>query len=183
MKLNEITEIIIGAAIEVHRALGPGLLESAYAACLAYESTTRGLKVGRQLQLPVTYKGVHLDCGYRVDLLVEDQVVVELKVVDRFDPIHDAQLLTYLKLSGCQVGLLLNFNAAVLRDGIKRLVHNCERPGRPSAFHRQRTENRADRTRGSANRSMHDSGGYTAQGCQITLRSVSERSGGTTTIL
>lgn len=124
MKLNEITDVIIGAGIEVHKHLGPGLLESAYEACLAYEIATRGLKVVRQMQLPVRYKEVHLDCGYRIDLLVQDLVVVELKVVERLEPIHDAQLLTYLRLSGCKVGLLLNFNTPTLREGIKRLVHN-----------------------------------------------------------
>ena len=124
MKLNEVTDAIIGSAIEVHKHLGPGLLESAYEVCLAYEIATRGLKVVRQMQLPVRYKEVHLDCGYRVDLLVQDLVVVELKVVERLEPIHDAQVLTYLRLSGCQVGLLLNFNTPVLREGIKRLVHN-----------------------------------------------------------
>lgn len=123
MKPNEITEAVIGSAIEVHKHLGPGLLESAYEVCLAYEITTRGLKVVRQLQLPVRYKEVHLDCGYRVDLLVENLVVVELKVVERLEPIHDAQVLTYLRLSGCKIGLLLNFNTPILRDGIKRLVH------------------------------------------------------------
>lgn len=120
----QITDAIIGAAIEVHRHLGPGLLESAYEACLAFELGVRGLKVARQLQLPVRYKDINLDCGYRVDLLVEDAVIVELKVVDKLEPIHDAQLLTYLRLSGCQIGLLRNFNTAVLRQGIRRLVHN-----------------------------------------------------------
>ena len=123
MKLNEVTEAVIGSAIEVHKHLGPGLLESAYEVCLAYEIAIRGLKVVRQMQLPVRYKEVHLDCGYRVDLLVQDLVVVELKVVERLEPIHDAQVLTYLRLSGCKVGLLLNFNTPILREGIKRLVH------------------------------------------------------------
>jgi GxxExxY protein len=123
MKLNEVTEAVIGSAIEVHKHLGPGLLESAYEVCLAYEIAIRGLKVVRQMQLPVRYKEVHLDCGYRVDLLVQDLVVVELKVVERLEPIHDAQVLTYLRLSGCEVGLLLNFNTPILREGIKRLVH------------------------------------------------------------
>ena len=121
---ESLPDAILGAAIEVHRQLGPGLLESAYEACLAYELATRGLKVVRQLQLPVRYKEVLLDCGYRVDLLVQDMVVVELKVVEKLEPIHEAQLLTYLKLSGCQVGLLLNFNTSAMREGIKRLVHN-----------------------------------------------------------
>jgi GxxExxY protein len=126
MKLNEVTETIIGSAIEVHKHLGPGLLESAYEVCLGYEIANRGLKVVRQMQLPVRYKEVHLDCGYRVDLLVQDSVVVELKVVERLEPIHDAQVLTYLRLSGCKVGLLLNFNTPILREGIKRIVHNFQ---------------------------------------------------------
>lgn len=122
MEEDLITEAIIGGAIEVHRELGPGLLESAYEVCLAFELTTRGLKVLRQLQLPVTYKSVHLDCGYRMDLLVEDQVVVEIKAVEALMPIHQAQLLSYLKLSGCRVGLLLNFHAPTIKAGLKRMV-------------------------------------------------------------
>jgi GxxExxY protein len=121
--LNEITEAIIGAAITVHRELGPGLLESTYEACLAYELAERNLKVERQKGLPITYHNVQLDCGYRIDLLVEDQVVVELKTVERLEPIHEAQLLSYLKLSGCKVGLLINFNVKVLKNGIRRLVY------------------------------------------------------------
>jgi len=124
--LNEITEAIIGAAIAVHRELGPGLLESAYEACLTYELAERKLKVERQKGLPVTYHGVQLDCGYRIDLLVEEQVVVELKTVERLEPIHEAQLLSYLKLSGCKVGLLINFNVKVLKNGIRRLVHEFQ---------------------------------------------------------
>jgi GxxExxY protein len=120
---NEITDAIIGAAIAVHRELGPGLLESAYETCLVYELTERGFKVERQKSLPLIYRRVHLDCGYRIDLLVENQIVVELKTIDRLEPIHEAQLLSYLKLSGCEVGLLINFNVKVLRNGIKRLVH------------------------------------------------------------
>jgi len=120
--LNEITEAIIGAAIAVHRELGPGLLESAYETCLAYELTERGLNVERQKGLPMIYREVLLDCGYRIDLLVEEQVVLELKTVERLEPIHEAQLLSYLKLSGCKVGLLINFNVKVLKNGIKRIV-------------------------------------------------------------
>ena len=123
MQLSETTEAIIGAAIEVHRELGPGLLESAYEACLFYELTLRGLDVLREVKLPITYKGVELDQGYKIDLLVQRSVVVEVKAVDRLDAIHEAQLLSYLKLSGCKVGLLLNFNVRVLRDGIKRMVN------------------------------------------------------------
>ena len=122
--LNRITESIIGAAIEVHRALGPGLLESAYEACLAFELAQSGLKVEQQKPLPVVYREVKLDCGYRLDLLVEEAVIVEAKAVDRLAPIHQAQLLSYLKLSGCKVGLLINFNVKVLKDGIRRVVND-----------------------------------------------------------
>lgn len=124
--VNDVTEAIIGAAICVHRELGPGLLESAYEACLAYELTERKLQIERQKGLPVVYRGVELDCGYRIDLLVENQVVVELKAVEILEPIHDAQLLSYLKLSGCEVGLLINFNVKVLKDGIRRFVNKFQ---------------------------------------------------------
>lgn len=123
-KLNAITEGIISAAIAVHRALVPGLLESAYGACLAYELADRGLAVERQKGLPVTYRGVKVDCGYRIDLLVEGQVVVELKAVEKLDAIHEAQLLSYLKLSGCRVGLLINFNVKMLKQGLRRMVND-----------------------------------------------------------
>ena len=106
----------------VHRELGPGLLESAYEACLAFELVERGLSVERQKALPVKYRGVNVDCGYRIDLLVEGKVIIELKAVERLEPIHEAQLLSYLKLSGCKVGLLINFNVKVLKSGIRRLV-------------------------------------------------------------
>jgi GxxExxY protein len=125
-RLNGITEGIIGAAIEVHRALGPGLLESAYEGCLAFELAERGFKVERQKALPIFYKSVRIDCGYRLDLLVEESVIVEIKAVAAFAPIHKAQLLSYLRLSRCKVGLLINFNVEVLRDGIKRLVNGLE---------------------------------------------------------
>ena len=125
-RLNGITEGIIGAAIEVHRALGPGLLESAYESCLAFELAEQGFKVERQKALPVLYKGVKIDCGYRLDLLVEESVIVEIKAVAALAPIHKAQLLSYLRLSSCRVGLLINFNVEVLRDGIKRLVNGLE---------------------------------------------------------
>jgi GxxExxY protein len=121
-RLNEITDQIIAAAIEVHRALGPGLLESAYEACLAHELAERGLAVERQKGLPVSYRGVKVECGYRIDLLVEGAVVVGLKAVERLEPIHEAQLLSYLKLSGCKVGLLINFNVRMLKDGLRRMV-------------------------------------------------------------
>jgi len=122
--INSITESIISAAIAVHRELGPGLLESAFEACLVYELIEHGLSVERQISVPVTYRGVKIDCGYRIDLLVEDKVVVELKAVERLEPIHEAQLLSYLKLSGYQIGLLINFNVRMLKQGIKRLVNN-----------------------------------------------------------
>jgi len=124
--LNEITRAVIGAAISVHRVLGPGLLESAYEACLAYDLSDLGFKVERQKALPVKYRGVFLDCGYRIDLLVEGKVVVELKAVERLERIHEAQLLSYLKLSGCKVGLLINFNVRVLKNGIRRMVLDFE---------------------------------------------------------
>ena len=129
-RLNQLTETIIGAAIEVHRALGPGLLESAYEACLAFELTQRGLKVEQQKPLPIIYREVNLDCGYRLDLLVEDAVIVEIKAVARLAPIHQAQLLSYLKLSGCKVGLLLNFNVEIMKSGIRRVVNNFPDPQR-----------------------------------------------------
>lgn len=118
---DTLTGKIIGAAIEVHRALGPGLLESAYEACLIYELRLRRLKVESQKPLPVFYKDVMLDCGYRLDLVVEDQVIVEIKSVVGFAGIHEAQVLSYLKLSGCKIGLLINFNVKILKDGIRRL--------------------------------------------------------------
>ena len=131
-QINKITEKIIGAAINVHRVLGPGLLESAYEACLAFEVVECGLKVEQQKSLPVIYKSVRLDCGYRLDLIVEDLVIVEIKSVDQLLPIHEAQLLSYLKLSGCKVGLLINFNVKLLKDGIRRLVN--ELPETPRAL-------------------------------------------------
>ena len=122
MKVNEITQTVIGAAIEVHRVLGPGLLESAYEECLCRELVLRNVPYERQRQLPVDYKGTKVDCGYRLDLLVSEQVVVEIKAVESLLPIHQAQLLTYLKLGGWKVGLLMNFNVPVLKQGIKRVV-------------------------------------------------------------
>ena len=119
---KELTGQIIGAAIEVHRELGPGLLESTYQACLAQEFSMRGLPFQREKPLPVEYKGHQLDCGYRLDFIVDEKVVVELKAVDEIHPVHQAQLLTYLKLTGCKVGLLINFNVPVLKDGITRRV-------------------------------------------------------------
>ncbi len=122
-KLNKITEQIIGAAMRVHTALGPGLLESAYEACLAYELTKAGFSVERQKKLPITYGELRLEEGYRIDLLVGGVVVVELKAVARLDDVHEAQLLSYLRLSGCEVGLLINFHVRHLREGIRRVIN------------------------------------------------------------
>ena len=122
MEVNRVTREIIGAAIEVHRELGPGLLESAYEACLAYELTQRGLRVEQQKPLPVVYRDVHLECGYRLDLVVEDIVIVELKSVEKLAAVHRAQVLSYLRLANRQVGLLINFNEKVLMNGVHRLV-------------------------------------------------------------
>lgn len=118
----EVTEQILGAAIAVHRALGPGLLESTYEACLAFELVDRGLAIARQTALPVVYRGVRIDCGYRLDLVVAGMVIVEIKAVERIQPVHEAQILTYLKLSRLPVGLLLNFNVPLMKDGIKRFI-------------------------------------------------------------
>ena len=117
---NSLTGIIIGSAIEIHRALGPGLLESAYEACLHYELRLKGLQVEIQKPLPLFYKDVILECGYRLDLIVAGKVVVEVKSVESIAPIHEAQLLSYLKLSGCKLGLIINFNVKTLKDGICR---------------------------------------------------------------
>jgi GxxExxY protein len=122
--INEITETIIGSAIAVHKSLGPGLLESAYEACMAFELADRGVSVERQKALPVVYRNVKLDCGYRLDLLVEEKVIVELKAIDRLLPIHSAQLLSYLKLSKCKVGLLINFNVKILKNGLCRIIND-----------------------------------------------------------
>ena len=123
-RLDSITRRIIGAAIEVHRRLRPGLLESAYEICLAFELRRLGLRVEEQKPLPVVYRDVKLDCGYRLDLVVEDAVVVEIKTIDQLAPIHVAQLLSYLRLSGKRVGLLINFHVRVLRNGLKRIVND-----------------------------------------------------------
>jgi GxxExxY protein len=119
---DPLTEKIIGFAISIHRDLGPGLLESAYEECLCYEIEQSGLSFRRQSALPIVYKSVRLDCGYRMDIVVENRVIVELKTVERLLPIHEAQMLTYLKLSGIRIGLLLNFNTPVLKDGIRRML-------------------------------------------------------------
>ena len=126
MHVNELTRTIINAAMEVHSALGPGLLESAYEACLVYELRKQGMQVENQVVLPVIYKEVRVDVGYRLDLLIEDTVIVELKCVEDFASIHTAQLLSYLKLSDKPVGLLINFHVTHLRDGIKRIVNGTE---------------------------------------------------------
>lgn len=122
MRENELSQQIIGAAVEVHRHLGPGLLESAYEGCLAYELAHRGIAFERQKPIPVVYKDVHLDVGFRADLIIDGLVIVELKAIDGLTPVHTAQMMTYLKLTGCRLGLLINFNAALLKDGIRRVV-------------------------------------------------------------
>ena len=121
--MNEVTGAIVDAAMEVHTSLGPGLLESAYESCLKHELISRGYAVAAQLELPVIYKGAVVDVGYRLDLLVEDQVIVELKSVEQVLPIHEAQLLSYLKLSNRKIGLLINFNVTRLKHGIKRFAN------------------------------------------------------------
>ncbi len=128
LQINQITEAIIGAAIEVHRSLGPGLLESAYQECLARELALRHIPFQREKLLPLEYKGTKLECGYRLDFLVADTVVVEIKAADALLPIHQAQILTYMKLGGWRVGLLMNFQVPVLKKGIKRLVLNLDKP-------------------------------------------------------
>ena len=122
MEINKITEIIIGCAIEVHKKLGPGLLESTYSACLYYELVKAGLYVEQQLAMPLIYKEVHMEIGYRLDFLIENKVVVEVKSIESLNDVHTAQVLTYLKLSNAKVGLLINFNTLKLTEGIKRLI-------------------------------------------------------------
>lgn len=122
MYSNELSGKVIGAAIEVHKILGPGLLESAYEECLCHELELRAIPFERQKELPLEYKGVALDCGYRLDLVVANKLILELKACEALEPIHEAQLLTYLKLTGIKLGLLINFNVPVLKEGIKRLV-------------------------------------------------------------
>ena len=122
-RLDEISHRIIGAAIEVHRHLGPGLLEAAYQSCLAFELKQLGLKVDEQKPLPVVYKQVKLDCGYRLDMVVEDEIIVEIKAIEKLLPIHDAQVLWYLRLTKKRVGLLMNFHVPILKNGLKRIVN------------------------------------------------------------
>jgi GxxExxY protein len=144
-QLDRITDIVIGAAIRVHRTLGPGLLESVYLACLAFELAERGVSIETQRPIPVEYRGVRLECGFRADLIVEGAVIVEVKSLERLTPVHDAQMITYLRLSRCVVGLILNFNTRVMKDGIKRMVNNF--PG-PSPSDVDRVENRDEIRRG-----------------------------------
>lgn len=120
---NELSNLIIASAIEVHKLLGPGLLESTYEECFCYELSRKGIPFERQKALPVIYKDVHLDCGYRIDIMVDNLVIVELKATDSIEPIHEAQILTYLKLSKLWLGLLINFNVRILKDGIKRIIN------------------------------------------------------------
>lgn len=126
MDINKLSGQIIGAAIEVHKSLGPGLLESAYEECLCHELQLRKIVYERQKPLPVVYKGVNLDCGYRLDVVAKNAIILELKAVEKIEPIHQAQLLTYLKLSGLKLGLILNFNVPVMKDGIVRIVNELE---------------------------------------------------------
>jgi len=123
LDINKLSNIVIGAAIEVHKSLGPGLLESTYEQCLCYELKDRNLSYGQQIELPISYKGKKLDCGYRVDIMVENSIILELKAVDKIEAIHKAQLLTYLKLSEKTLGLILNFNVELMRNGIMRIVN------------------------------------------------------------
>lgn len=123
-QLDQLTESIIGAAITVHRELGPGLLESAYEKCIAYELMSLGFDVQCQKPLPINYRGLQIDCSYRLDLLIDDSVILELKAVERLQPIHEAQLLSYLKMADKKVGLLINFHSMRVKDGIKRIVNN-----------------------------------------------------------
>ena len=122
MEFDGLSNRVIGCAMDVHRVLGPGLLESTYEQCLAHELHLAGILFRIQVPLPVEYKGIKLDCGYRVDLMIDDRMIVELKSVEKILPIHQAQLLTYMKLSGISIGLLMNFNVIRLKDGIKRMV-------------------------------------------------------------
>lgn len=131
LSFNKLTERVIGACIEIHRSLGPGLLESAYEECLCYELSQAGIKFERQKALPVHYKEVNLDCGYRLDLVIEQKLIVELKAVEQIAPIHEALLLTYLKLSALALGLLINFNVPVLKVGIKRIANDFQDSASP----------------------------------------------------
>lgn len=146
---NEPTELVIGAAIEAHSHLGPGLLESAYEECLCYELSRLGLRFRRQVHVPVQYKGISLDCSYKMDLLIEDTIVVEIKAVETILPVHCAQLLTYLKCAGKRVGLLISFNETTLKQGLKRVVNRYTGPS-PDASQRQAPRLRASASKGGA---------------------------------
>lgn len=124
MQPEQVATIVVDSAVQVHRALGPGLLESAHEQCLAYELRERGLHVDCQVELPLSYKGLSVDAGYRIDMIVKDCVIVESKTVERLLPVHAAQLLTYLKLRGCPIGFLINWHVALLKEGLKRMVNN-----------------------------------------------------------
>ncbi|MFA5263631.1 MAG: GxxExxY protein [Opitutaceae bacterium] len=124
---DELTKRIIGAAMKVHTSLGPGLLESAYEACLCFELQKAGIKVERQKKLPIIYEELRLEEGYRIDILVDGQIVVELKAISKLEPVHEAQLLSYLRLSNCKLGLLLNFHVAHMRDGIRRVINSRQK--------------------------------------------------------
>jgi len=136
MTYNELTHQIIGAAIEVHRLLGPGLLESAYEECLAHELTLRNIRYRRQVPVPVVYKGIKLECGYRMDIVVEESVVLELKSIESIAPVHEATVLAYLRLSDKKLGLLINFNVSILKDGVRRFV--LQRPSEQKELRRVR---------------------------------------------
>jgi GxxExxY protein len=153
---NEVTDRVIGAAIEVHRHLGPGLLESAYDECLCYELSSSGMRFERQVPVPIVYKGLRLQSALKLDLLVEDAVIVELKTVEELLPIHKAQLLTYLKASNKRVGLLINFNVPILKNGLKRMVnHHLDIPGAPENS-APSALSRADFSRSSSPRDLSD---------------------------
>jgi GxxExxY protein len=143
MQINRISGAVVDAAMKVHSALGPGLLESAYVACLVFELNRRGFHTATQIQLPVVYDGVKLEIGYRIDVMVENVVVVEVKALDAIAPVHQAQLLTYLKLSGKHVGLLINFNVVHLKDGIRRMVNGQVPATYSSELHHKMKEERA----------------------------------------
>ncbi len=134
MENNDITQIIIGSAIEVHKALCPGLLESAYGECLAFELKNAGLKVQRQVPVSMIYRELKLDCAYRMDLLIEDRVIVELKSVENFTPVHESQILTYMRFSGKKLGLLINFNVTLLKEGLKRYTNYGNFPVEHTVF-------------------------------------------------
>jgi GxxExxY protein len=123
-RINKLTEKVIGAAIEVHKQLGPGLLESAYEECLAYEMSSLGIPFKKQVGFPVKYKSVRIDCGYRIDMVLDDVLILEIKAVDTVLPVHKAQILTYMRLSGCRYGLLINFNVPLLKNGIQRFIQD-----------------------------------------------------------